>query len=152
VEGEGDSHYNIILDIIHSVPSIQFNDRDSLPPNGQLLNSIHCHEQWSSGRFSLFNYFKTSGILRRYAPAAAPALLAFVLSSHKSAARPFYLPNVPDHSPSSRFKTDAVMDFLKTNILNAAEHCRQTILSENGQATFLRKVLVSIVLPLILQI
>ncbi len=39
--------------------------------NGQLLNSIHCHEQWSSGRFSLFNYFKTSSILRRFAPAAA---------------------------------------------------------------------------------
>jgi hypothetical protein len=75
---EGDSHYNIIRDIIHSVPSIQFNDRDSLPPNGQLLNSIHCHEQWSPGRFSLFNYYKTSRILRRYAPAAAARIRPLV--------------------------------------------------------------------------
>jgi hypothetical protein len=39
-------------------------------------------------------------------------LLAIVLSSRKSAARPFYLPNAPDHSPSYRIETDPVMDFL----------------------------------------
>jgi hypothetical protein len=65
-----------------------------------------------------------------------PPLLAFVLPSRKSAARPSHRPHVPDHSPSYRIETDPVMDFLKTNFLNVAEHCHQTILSENGQATF----------------
>ncbi len=59
-------------------------------PNGQLLNSIHCHEQWSSGRFSLFNYFKTSRILRRYAPAAAARISPLV--AQKRCTSPFIYP------------------------------------------------------------
>jgi hypothetical protein len=74
----------------------------------------------------LLNYFKTSRILRRYAPGAAAALLAFVPLSRKSAARPFLsIPHVPDHPTSSRFETDPVIDFLKTIILNVGQRCHQ---------------------------
>jgi hypothetical protein len=65
---------------------------------------------------------KTTGISRRYAPAS---LLAFVLSSRKSAARPFHRPHVPIYPSSSRTETDPVMDFLKAIILNVGKRCHQ---------------------------